>query len=158
MCEGESRCRARPLQAVTVISRTLPTSQTARWSQSFRISATLWTSTASWLTCGLPRGVSATGPTCCKRCGFHPQGGKIPWRRAWQSTPGFSPGESHGQRSLVGYSPWGRKESDKDLATKPVVQSLHCISVGHPFCGIITIQATAITQLRIKGSQLHNVG
>ena len=37
---------------------------------------------------------------------------KIPWRRAWQSAPVFLPGESHGQRSLVGYSPWGHKESD----------------------------------------------
>ena len=36
----------------------------------------------------------------------------IPWRRAWQPTPVFLPGESHGQRSLAGYSPWGRKESD----------------------------------------------
>ena len=34
-----------------------------------------------------------------------PGSGKIPWRRAWQLTPGFLPGESHGQRSLVGYSP-----------------------------------------------------
>ena len=31
--------------------------------------------------------------------------GKIPWRRTWQPTPAFLPGESHGQRSLVGYSP-----------------------------------------------------
>ena len=38
--------------------------------------------------------------------------GLIPWRRAWQPTPVFLPGESHGQRSLAGYSPWGRKESD----------------------------------------------
>ena len=38
--------------------------------------------------------------------------GKIPWRRAWQSTPVFLPGESHGQRSLAGYSPCGHKESD----------------------------------------------
>ena len=37
---------------------------------------------------------------------------KIPWRRKWQPTPVFLPGESHGQRSLVGYSPRGRKESD----------------------------------------------
>ena len=37
---------------------------------------------------------------------------KIPWRREWQATPVFFPGESHGQRSLVGYSPWGHKESD----------------------------------------------
>ena len=35
--------------------------------------------------------------------------GKIPWRRAWQPTPVFLPGESHGQRSLVGYNPWGCK-------------------------------------------------
>ena len=35
---------------------------------------------------------------------------KIPWRRKWQRTPVFLPGESHGQRSLVGYSPRGRKE------------------------------------------------
>ena len=37
---------------------------------------------------------------------------KIPWRRQWQPTPVLLPGKSHGQRSLVGYSPWGRKESD----------------------------------------------
>ena len=36
---------------------------------------------------------------------------EIPWRRAWQPTPMFLPGESHGQRSLAGYSPWGCKES-----------------------------------------------
>ena len=34
------------------------------------------------------------------------------WRRLWQPTPEFLPGESHGQRSLEGYSLWGRKESD----------------------------------------------
>ena len=38
--------------------------------------------------------------------------GKIPWRRKWQSTPAVLPGKSHGWRSLIGYSPWGRKESD----------------------------------------------
>ena len=37
---------------------------------------------------------------------------KIPWRREWQPTPIFLPGEFHGQRSLVDYSPWGCKESD----------------------------------------------
>ena len=47
-----------------------------------------------------------------KRRRFNPWVGKIPWRRAWQFTPVFLPGESHGQRSLVGYSPWGCKESD----------------------------------------------
>ena len=38
--------------------------------------------------------------------------GKIPWRRKWQPTPVFMPGKSHGPRNLVGYSPWGHKESD----------------------------------------------
>jgi len=40
-----------------------------------------------------------------KRRGFNPWVGTIPWRRAWQLTPVFFPGESHGQRSQVGYSP-----------------------------------------------------
>ena len=39
--------------------------------------------------------------------GFDPWVGKIPWRMAWQPTPVFLPGESHGQRSLAGYSPTG---------------------------------------------------
>ena len=43
---------------------------------------------------------------------FNPWVRKIPWRRAQQPTPVFLPGESHGQRSLVGYSPRGRRESD----------------------------------------------
>ena len=47
----------------------------------------------------------------CKRHGFDPWVGKIPWRREWQPTPVFLPGEPPGQRNLVGYSPWGRKES-----------------------------------------------
>ena len=48
----------------------------------------------------------------CGRPGFNPWVGKISWRRKWQPTPVFLPGKSHGQRNLVGYSPWGRKESD----------------------------------------------
>ena len=49
----------------------------------------------------------------CRRLGFNPRIGKILWRRQWQPTPIFLPGESHGQRSsLVGYSQWGHKESD----------------------------------------------
>ena len=39
-------------------------------------------------------------------------GQKIPWSRKWQPTPVFLPGKSHGQRCLVGYSPWCHKESD----------------------------------------------
>ena len=43
----------------------------------------------------------------CRRHGFHPWVGKIPWRRKWQPTPVLLPGKSHEQRSLAGYSPWG---------------------------------------------------
>ena len=45
-----------------------------------------------------------------KRRGFDPWVRKIPWRKKWQLTPVLLPGESHGQRSLEGYSPWGHKE------------------------------------------------
>ena len=47
-----------------------------------------------------------------QRCGFNPWIRKTPWRRKWQPTPVFLPGKSHGQRSLVGCSPWGCKELD----------------------------------------------
>ena len=51
--------------------------------------------------------------TCqCRRHGFSPWVGKIPWRRAWQTIPVLLPGESHGQRILVCYWPWGWKEVD----------------------------------------------
>ena len=65
---------------------------------------------------GFPGGSNSKELTCqCrrhKRHGFDPQVWKIPWKRAWQPTPVFSPGECHGQRSLAGSSPWGYKESD----------------------------------------------
>ena len=64
----------------------------------------------------LPRWCSGEEPTCqCrryKRCRFDPFNRKTPWRRKWQPMPAFLPGESHGQRSLAGYSPWGHQELD----------------------------------------------
>ena len=48
----------------------------------------------------------------CRRHGFNSWVGEIPWWREWLPTPVSLPGESHGQWSLVGYSPWGRKEPD----------------------------------------------
>ena len=70
---------------------------------------------------GFPGGTSGKEPACqCrrhKRSGFDPWVWKIPWRRAWQPTPVFLHGESHGQRSLAGYSPWGHKEMDTTEAT-----------------------------------------
>ena len=53
----------------------------------------------------------------CRRLRFDPWVTKIPWRRKWQSAPVILPGKSHGQRSLVGYSPQGHKELDMNEAT-----------------------------------------
>ena len=70
---------------------------------------------------GFPGGASDKEPAChCrsnKRRRFDPWVGKIPRRRAWQPTPVFLPGESHGQRSLEGYRPRGLKESDTTEVT-----------------------------------------
>ena len=62
---------------------------------------------------GLSRWLRGEESTCqCKGGGFNPWVRKIPWRRKWQFTPVLLPGKSHGQRSLVGCSPWGHKELD----------------------------------------------
>ena len=58
----------------------------------------------------LPRQISGKEPSC--QSSFDPWLGKIPWRKKWQPTPIFLPGEHNGQRSLAGYSPWDHRESD----------------------------------------------
>ena len=70
--------------------------------------------------------------------GSIPGSGKSPWRRERQPTPAFLPGESHGQRSWVGYSLWGCKGSDmtEQLSSKPNREreiKYHMISL---ICGI----------------------
>ena len=67
----------------------------------------------------------------CRRLGFDLWVGKVPWRRAWLSTPVFLSGEFHGQRSLVGYSPWGCKESD--TTERLILQEVsYILSRGQP--------------------------
>ena len=70
---------------------------------------------------GFPGGANGKEPACqCrrhKRHRFNPWVGKIPRRRAWQPTPVFLPRKFYGQRSLVAYSLWGRKEPDMTKAT-----------------------------------------
>ena len=67
-----------------------------------------------FLSQGLPWWLSSKECACqCRRhrrCAFDPWLRKIPWRRKWQPTPVFLPRKTHGQRSLVGYSPWGCTE------------------------------------------------
>ena len=62
---------------------------------------------------GFPGGSDSKGSACnAGGLGFDPWVGKIPWRSEWLPIPVFLPGESYGQRILVGCSPWDRQESD----------------------------------------------
>ena len=62
---------------------------------------------------GFPDGSASKESACfAGDLGSIPRVGKIPWRRKWQPTRVFLPGKFHGQRRLVGYSPWGCKELD----------------------------------------------
>ena len=74
---------------------------------------------------GLSNGISGKEPACqCRRCRrptFDPWVGEVPWRRARQPSPVFLPGESSRQRSLAGYSPWGRAEWHTPEGTEQVV-------------------------------------
>ena len=72
----------------------------------------------SWSICWVFPGGSVGKEHACqsrrpKRCGFDPWVGKISWNRSWQPTPVSLPGKVNGQWSLVGYSPWAFKESDR---------------------------------------------
>ena len=87
----------------------------------------------------LPRWLSGKESTSeCERHGrrgFNPWVRRIPWRRKWQPTPVFTPGESHGQRSLVAYSPGCCKELD--TAEHMCTQRLNiivCLTLEHNVC------------------------
>ena len=81
--------------------------------------------------CGLPWGFSLMG-----RPKFNPWVGKMPWRRERQPTPIFLPGEFHRQRSLAGYSPQGRKESDTaEQLTRAHTHIYHGVLLHSPVDG-----------------------
>ena len=71
-----------------------------------------------------------------ERLEFNPWVRKIPWRRKWQPTPVFLPGECHGQRSLAGYSPWGHKSWTRLSANIPHshIQTPVTISMSNSGC------------------------
>ena len=77
---------------------------------------------------GFPGGSAVKNPPARAedvRCGFDPWVGKIPWRRKWQPTLAFWPGESHGQRDLEGDSPWGHAGSDTTAGMHVLLRCLH---------------------------------
>ena len=67
----------------------------------------------------------------CRRCGFDPWVGKIPWRRNWQLAPVFLPGKFHGERSLVSYSPWGCKRDTTEWLNMHAWPSTHLSDSEH---------------------------
>ena len=73
------------------------------------------------------------------RCGFNPWVGKIPWNRKWQPTPVFLPEKFCGQRSLTGYSPWGREELDttEQLSTHT---HTHTHTLEHNYINILKVR------------------
>ena len=86
---------------------------------------------------GLPGGANGKESACqcrrCKRHRFDSWVGKIPQRRKWQPTPIFLPENSHGQRSLAGFSPWSLRELDTTEQTyyKPITVQYYtadCVS------------------------------
>ena len=95
---------------------------------------------------GLPAGASGKEFVCqCrrqKRCGFSPWVGKIPWRRRWQPTLALLPGESHGQKSLAGYSPRVTKSQPRPRQLSP-----------HTLTGLYFSQAPTYTPESICCSQ-----
>ena len=82
---------------------------------------------------GFPGGANGKEPACqCRRherLRFDPWVRKILWRRAQPPTPVFLPGESHGQRSLVGYSPWGRKRVGHDWSNWACMNALQQLRI-----------------------------
>ena len=96
-----------------------------------------------------------------KRREFDPWVGKIPWRRAWQPASLLLPGKSHGQSSLVGYRPWGRKESRRDISvlhTYPCQKKPSKTCVSHLFkaycyCTLSRLQCTVKITCVCTGSQ-----
>ena len=66
----------------------------------------------------------------CRRHRFNLWVRKIPWRRKWQPAPVFLPENSHGWRSLVGYCPWGLKESDTAERLNNNILSDCAVSLG----------------------------
>ena len=81
----------------------------------------------------------------CRKCGFNPWVGKAPWRRKWQPTSVFLPGQSHGQRSLASYSPWDKKKklvltyrlNNNNCATYTLVNDLY--GKWHKFIALIPL-------------------
>ena len=90
-----------------------------------------WATELNWTEGGFTGGANGKEHTChwrrCKRYWFDSWVGKIPWRRAWQPTPVFLPGESLEQRSLVGYCPIGSHRVEHNSSNLAHMHACTCM-------------------------------
>ena len=106
---------------------------------------------------GFPGGSEVIASACnVGDLGSIPGSGRFPWRRKWLPTPVFSPGESHGWRSLVGYSPRGCKELDTTgrrqfhfVPFKPVGSPS-----AQPLCSFILSRQSLIDSFKVSQAYL----
>ena len=99
---------------------------------------------------GPPRWRSGKEFSCQReRLRFNPWVGKIPWSRKWQLTPEFLPGKFHGQMSLVGYSLWGRKESDTTELTRTQSTGYWSITANLSMWHILSMQLFPLLNIQL---------
>ena len=106
---------------------------------------------------GFPKWGSGKESACqCRRRRFNPWVRKSPWCRKWQPTPEFLPGKFHGQRSLEGYSPWVRQESDMTewLSMHAQYCTEYSIFISSPECPEANVKA-AVIQLVWLNTNTH---
>ena len=112
---------------------------------------------------GYAGGTSIKEPTCqCRRCerhGFDPWVRKIRWRRAWQPIPVYLPGESHGQRNLAGYSPWGCESqtrlSDLGQTEEMAGTALSALRCNIQYAQLFRVNTIIILMLQLRKQRLR---
>ena len=112
-----------------------------------------------WVQMGFPGSSDDRFHLQCERPGFNPWVGKIPWKRGWQLTPVFLPGEFHGWRSLAGYSPWGQcfLPDPSSFMTNTYNIILHWLQASHPGSSP-AFEATVPKVMKSQAGSLYEKG
>ena len=106
-------------------------------------------------TCFLGGSDSNESACLCGKPRFDPWVKKILWRREWQPTPVFMPGEFHGQRTLVGYSPWLHRELEM---TEQLTLTFHlCVCVCVRACAQLCLTLCNPVDYKPRGSSVHRI-
>ena len=106
-----------------------------------------------WERLGFPDGSDSKESAAIQETRAQSWAGKTPWRRAWQPTPAFFPGEFYGQRSLVGYSPWSRKKVGHNWATNTFTREVGYLWMG----GEHLVDTQCTVSIRTRDSALQEI-